>query len=402
MDGGGWDWGRRMKGSGPRLGGEGRTLGACSRDPRRDSVAKRSPSQRGRCEPRAGPLFTPSPQAPIPFYHPSPSSQPKAPLHLHLSLRLSPTAFSTSPHPSAPGPPIHTHHRPVPSQVLFHKCRVAFSSCHGDPRPITQGPGQVPLLRWPDLVSRPSPEQEGELPAPLPAQPPAQPGPPPCSQHAENGEYPQPGLAKGATGGATLKRTEEAMPVPDALSPGRVGQQPVNLPTLGPRLVAGGRGGGPLLPPPPERQPFGFSLHPFPLPRRPEDMERAGVPSSKQEEHHKRVPAGWEASQGGRSILLGVGGVRLVCDQIHCFFSSLSRRLGGAPSQIPCSFTGGRGAGYRVSHHSLGASGLKVSSWGPETLPHSMGPQLPPPVVTVEGAREGQCGAGRVPHDCFP
>lgn len=269
MDGGGWDWGRRMKGSGPRLGGEGRTLGACSRDPRRDSVAERSPSQRARCEPRAGPLFTPSPQAPSPFYHPTPSSQPKAPLRLHLSLCLSPTAFSTSPYAPMPLPRVLPYTPTIVlSHHLFHKCRVAFSSCRGDARPIARGRAQVPLLRWPDRVSHPSPEQEGELPAPLPAQPPAQPGPPPCSQHAENGEYPQPGLAKGAPGGATLKRTEEAMPVPGALSPGRVGQRPANFPLWDHAWLPGGvgRGGrGAVASPSPRKAALGFFLASLPV-----------------------------------------------------------------------------------------------------------------------------------------
>lgn len=88
-----------------------------------------------------------------------------------------------------------------------------------NPRPrVTRdrgGAGGVLPCRGPDLVSHPSPEQQGDVPAPLPAQPPAQPGAPPRSQHAENGEYPK---AVGAPG-ATPKQAPEALPGPGALPP---------------------------------------------------------------------------------------------------------------------------------------------------------------------------------------
>lgn len=107
-----------------------------------------SPSQRGYWEPRAGPLLTPSP-----------GPQLSAP----GSWTFSPVSWSQPP-PFATSLCLctassHTHHHgPVPSQVLFCKFRVAFSSCHGDPHPITQGtgPGHLTLSLTPALSRKES------------------------------------------------------------------------------------------------------------------------------------------------------------------------------------------------------------------------------------------------------
>lgn len=266
--------------------------------------------------PAASPGLDPSshlaPRPPFPSITPPPALSLRL-LYAYTCLSVSfSTAFSTTPYAPMPLPRVLPY---TPTIVLshhsFHKCRVAFSSCRGDAHPIARGRAQVPPLRWPDRVSRPSPEQEGELPAPLPAQPPAQPGPPPCSQHAENGEYPQPGLAKGAPGGATLKRTEEAMPVPGALSPGRVGQRPASFPLWDHAWLPGSGGGvrggrgGHCFPLPQKGNPWAFPCIPSRCPGDQKTWKELGSPPPRNRSITKESQQDWRLVREGEASCWG-------------------------------------------------------------------------------------------------
>lgn len=133
---------------------------------------------------------------PFSLSHSPPALSPRAPLHLSLSL---------SPHFSPSAPISLLRVLPRTPTILLSHLRSGFlrAGVHShlamvSPRPHRPGdrPGSD-CSGQPDLVSHPSPEQEGEFPAPLAAQPPAQPGAAPCGQHAENGECPHPGSRRG-------------------------------------------------------------------------------------------------------------------------------------------------------------------------------------------------------------
>ena len=173
---------------GPRVGG-GRTR-RCPASGRGD-WRRGAPGRGAAGTPGCGPSSHPAPVPGTSPRSPHPSSQP--PLHPHLSVSVPllspPLSFSPSLCSGSP-----CAHQRLP-RLGF--CSISARLHHIEPR-WPQGP----LPRWPDLVSHPSLEQEGELPPRFPAQPPAKPGPPACGQHAENGAYPYPPGSRG--GGATL------------------------------------------------------------------------------------------------------------------------------------------------------------------------------------------------------
>lgn len=323
-------------------------------------LAERIPRQRG-----YGPSSCPAARGASPR-SPHPSSQPPLHPHLSVSVPLLSLPLSFSP-PSAP----------IPACAHQHLPRLGFCTVSAGLHLIALRWPQGPVPRWPDLVSHPSPEQEGELPPGLPAQPLAKPGPPACGQHAENGEYPYWPGSRG--GGATLTGWEAVLRPGAVAQERREGRPP--LAHGGPAVPAHGESLSSLLP---ERQPSGFAC----IPSRCPGDQKTGMewgPLLRESGGHKGVPAGREARWGGKGSPLGGGG-GLVCD----FSSSLSRRPGVAPSPGP-------GRGCRVSQHSLGAAGSQVSPWGPPVRPAAA-----PAHVTVQGARGDQRGAGQVPHGCFP
>lgn len=171
--------------------------------------------------PGCGPSSCPAPRGASPR-SPHPSSQP--PLHPHLpaSVPLLSLPLSFSP-PSAP----------IPACAHRHLPHLGFCALSAGLHLIELRWPQGPVPRWPDLVSHPSPEQEGELPPRLPAQPLAKPGPPACGQHAENGEYPYPPGSLG--GGATLTgcctRKAGGAAAPGPLRPGRAWSRGASAPS---------------------------------------------------------------------------------------------------------------------------------------------------------------------------
>lgn len=225
-----------------------------------------------------------------PSPHPTPSpiasvlhTQLSAQTPLHLSSH--PTLLHPLvPHRSAPGFP----HLLLPGLTAC----LLRAALHSHLAMVTSPyqPGHRPRHSGgPDLVSPPSPEQEGGFPAPLPAQPPAQPGAPPCGQHAETGECPAQGPAH--RGGGWRGSPREAMLAPGALPPEQGRETASHLARSGPGLVAGGSTASCF----PEGQSCGLSSHPVPLSWRPGGMDGA----------HKGVPAGWREkhpAQGGAGV----------------------------------------------------------------------------------------------------
>ena len=187
---------------GPRVGG-GRTR-RCPAS-RRGDWRRGAPGRGAAGTPGCGPSSHPAPVPGTSHRSPHPSSQP--PLHPHLSVSVPllspPLSFSPSLCSGSP-----CAHQRLP--------RLGICSISARLHLIAPRWPQGPLPRWPDLVSHPSLEQEGELPPRFPAQSPAKPGPPACGQHAENGAYPYPPGSRG--GGATLTGWEARL-LPGALAP---------------------------------------------------------------------------------------------------------------------------------------------------------------------------------------
>lgn len=158
-------------------------------------MAERSPSQGASASPGLAPSSHPTPGPHS--VTPTPSSRPKG--------SFTPQSLSHSPHSPPECPHLSVRVLPCMPTILLshltsgflragvhsHLAMVYPRPCHPGDRPGSHCSGR------PDLVSHPSPEQEGEFPAPLAAQPPAQPGAAPGGQHAENGECPRPGSRRG-------------------------------------------------------------------------------------------------------------------------------------------------------------------------------------------------------------
>lgn len=129
-----------MKGSRPRLGGQGGTRPrVCSWGPRRTTVAKRSRSQGAAGSPGLAPSPHPTPSPIASVLHTQLSAQ--TPLHLSshptlLHLLVPPSLCSRFPTAA-----------PVQPEGLFPKGRIAFSPSRGDPT-LSARP-QAPPPRWP-------------------------------------------------------------------------------------------------------------------------------------------------------------------------------------------------------------------------------------------------------------
>lgn len=175
-----------MKGSGARLGGQGGIQPrVCSGGPRR-TKGPRGVGARGLLGAQGWRPPHTQPPAPLPSISPRPALSPPSCTPVPL--------ISTLLHLLVP-PVSLLQFLPHMRTVLLSRLRSCFlrAGLHFHLAMVNppRQPGHRPCHPGgPDLVSPPSPEQEGGFPAPLPAQPPAQPGAAPCGQHAETGECP--------------------------------------------------------------------------------------------------------------------------------------------------------------------------------------------------------------------